>query len=261
MKRYFLGFLICGFAVCLIMWRNSGYRADYELEDGSSIRIRRGHLISFQKDGKTLAEKTSRKKIYFSKMLDIDGDDEKELLILLGSSRVNEPKELCIFKSDLTYVVKDFSVSRLNPIDFMVGEVNGDGVRELLMLVYKTSRLHPIYTIRPFFYQVSEGTLKPLWRGSRLSAPFTELLLTDTDGDGVDELLAVEYNHYKRKYIRAYRWNGFGFTAFADTEDYLHIHGLSMKDAVPVARFLDQKETLRRLLVGKETIHTKEMSP
>lgn len=261
MRRHFFGFLICAFITGVVSFWYAGHRVDYESEDGYEIRIRRGHVISSVKDGEVRAERVSRKKIYYSEMLDVDGDGKRELLILLGSPRINAPKELCIFKDDLSYVVKDFSVTRLNPIDFTVGEMNDDGVRELLMLVYKTSRLHPVYMMRPFFYQVSGETLKPIWRGSRLSAPFSEILLNDIDGDGVDELFAVEYNRYRRKYIRAYRWNGFGFTAFATGKDYLDIHELSTKGNEVVVRVLGRTEMFGQVLLKEDKILIKEMKP
>lgn len=261
MKRQILGLLICLLIVCTAWRLGSGHRHDLDFQDGSTVRIRRGRIITWEKDGKTLARRKSRKKIYYSKSLDVDRDGEDELILLLGTPRINGKKDLCIIKKDLSFMVKDFNVSILNPKDFMIGEVNGDGVPDLLMLVYKTSRLHPVYAWRPFFYQVSEGTLKPLWRGSRLSSPFTEIVLCDTDGDEKDELIAVEYNRYCRKYLRAYQWNGFGFTGIASGKDYLEIRNLRIQEGVLSAEFMEEKTQTGEAYIQGERILTKEMRP
>lgn len=261
MKRQVLGLLICVLMVGLTCGLSSGYHRKFEFEDGSEVHIRRGRSITWEKDGKVLARRGSRKKIYYAKALDVDRDGEQELILLLGTPRVNGQKDLCIMKKDLSFLVKDFKASILNPRDFMVGEVNGDGVPDLLMLVYKTSRLHPVYALRPFFYQISEGSLKPLWRGSRLSSPFTEIVLNDTDGDAKDELLSIEYNRHRRKFLRAYQWNGFGFTGFASGKDHLDIRDLQVREGVLVAQFMEETAEEREIFIQGERILTKEMRP
>jgi hypothetical protein len=52
------------------------------------------------------------------------------------------------------------------------------------------------------------------WRGSALARPLRDFVLGDADGDGRDELLALESTP-ESCWLAAYRWDGFGFVGLA----------------------------------------------
>lgn len=106
------------------------------------------------------------------------------------------------FQSDL---------SEIKPLKIQVGDIDGDGVKEIAVCVYKTAKFHPVPAKRPFFYRLNEGKLEDVWLGSRLARPFDDYILFDVDQDGIDEIIAIEALENGNKVIAVYDWKGFGF--------------------------------------------------
>jgi hypothetical protein len=58
---------------------------------------------------------------------------------------------------------------------------------------------------------------RELWAGSALAVPIIQIAAGDVDGDGWDELVALEGDYASGRYgparhVAVWRWNGFGFT-------------------------------------------------
>jgi hypothetical protein len=58
---------------------------------------------------------------------------------------------------------------------------------------------------------------RELWAGSALALPIVQIAAGDVDGDGWDELVALEGDYASGRYgparhVAVWRWNGFGFT-------------------------------------------------
>ncbi len=119
--------------------------------------------------------------------------------------------------------------SHLKPWKIALGDVDGNGIDEISMGVYKESPLHPIMAKRPFIYSFIEGEMQPKWRGSRLSRPFIDYEFYDLDDDGIDELISIEILKEGRNIINAYKWKGFGFEGFIESEDFESISDLDKK--------------------------------
>ena len=71
---------------------------------------------------------------------------------------------------------------------------------------------------RPQIFEVLGGDqprLRPIWLGSSLSRPFVDVIFVDIDGDGEDELAAVELTRSGDLLIQVYRWRGSGFEGVA----------------------------------------------
>lgn len=130
-----------------------------------------------------------------------------------------------IFRKDFT----DF-----NPWKITIGDVNGDGIDDISIGVYKESPLHPVMAKRPFIYNYTEEDLKPLWRGSRLSKPFVDYDFIDIDGDEMDELISIEILSDDRKVINTYKWKGFGFEGYKESMDFKDLSNLEIKDGAYV---------------------------
>jgi len=104
-----------------------------------------------------------------------------------------------------------FDLTEIKPLDIQAGDINGDGIAEIAVCVYKTAEFHPVPAKRPFFYDLKEGRLEPIWLGSRLSRPFADCILFDVDHDDIEEIISIEFTENGNKVLTVYDWKGFGF--------------------------------------------------
>lgn len=112
-----------------------------------------------------------------------------------------------------------FDLTDIKPLKIQAGDINGDGVMEIAVCVYKTTKFHPVLAKRPFFYDVVDGGLEPVWLGSRLSRPFDQYILNDLDGDGIDEIISIEQSEHGNRLFAVYDWKGFGFEVKAISDE------------------------------------------
>ncbi len=101
------------------------------------------------------------------------------------------------------------------PTRVSLGDVDGDGQVDALVLVTGRARFDHRVALRPFVYGWDGARLYPKWLGSRLSRPFHDATLGDLDHDGRAELVSVEDTRDGDLEIAAYRWSGFGFERVA----------------------------------------------
>lgn len=102
-------------------------------------------------------------------------------------------------------------LSSIKPLKIQIGDIDGDGVKDIAVCVYKTTKFHPVLAKRPFFYRLNEGNLESVWLGSRLARPFDDYILFDVDEDDIDEIISIESTENGNKLIAIYDWKGFGF--------------------------------------------------
>jgi hypothetical protein len=120
-------------------------------------------------------------------------------------------------------VLQKYFMEELNPWRVQTADVDGDGNIEISLGVYKTARYHPVCDKRPFLYNWHKDGISPKWLGSRLSRPFEDYIFTDIDGDGMDELIAIEMLANGNKVINTYKWKGFGFEGIGQSDEYSDI--------------------------------------
>lgn len=101
-----------------------------------------------------------------------------------------------------------------NPWKVIAKDIDGDSQIEVCVGVWKKARFHPIFDNRLFIYGWDGDQIFPMWLGSRLSSPFTDFNFCDVDGDGIEELVALEIQRDGLKRVMAYKWKGFGFEGF-----------------------------------------------
>jgi len=165
---------------------------------------------------------------------DANNDGVDEILFILGDHKKNENGEkyghtLSICKMEYINQIKKRIIKNVNidisinlesikPIKVMVGDINGDGLKEISLCVYKSTKFHPEMAKRPFFYLLNENDLTPIWRGSSLSRPFYDYELFDIDEDGIDEIISLEYLKDKKLVLTSYSWDRFGFSKDSESE-------------------------------------------
>lgn len=166
---------------------------------------------------------------------DFDGDGLDEKVVLKKVLLSKYGKNIVVYKkSDITidntknkdkknksedYIEiyrEDFS--ELKPWKITSGDVDGDGIDEVSIGVYKEAIFHPVMAKRPFIYSFNGFKLVPKWRGSRLSRPFTEYTFFDIDEDGMDELIAIEELVDGKRIIHSYKWRYFGFEGYFESQ-------------------------------------------
>lgn len=139
-----------------------------------------------------------------------------------------------VFQSDL---------SEIKPLKIQVGDVDGDGVKEIALCVYKTAKFHPIPAKRPFFYRLKGTELEDVWLGSRLARPFDDFILFDVDQDKIDEIISIEALENGNKVVAVYDWKGFGFEVKGisaelegDVSFQNNLHGREAKVLITIAK-------------------------
>ncbi|NLG89518.1 MAG: VCBS repeat-containing protein [Clostridiaceae bacterium] len=150
---------------------------------------------------------------------DLDNDGKKELVLILRRPGDEYGKSLVImsFQKNDGNRIQSYDMNDLNPWTVHIADVDGDGMKELSVGVYKKARLDPVMAKRPFLYNWNGKTIYPKWLGSRLSRPFEDYLFCDINDDSVDELISVELADDGNKLINVYRWKGFGFEGIAES--------------------------------------------
>lgn len=115
---------------------------------------------------------------------------------------------------------RHIDLSGIKPMKVQLGDINGDGVNEVAVCVYKTAKFHPVMAKRPFFFDLVEGNLIPVWLGSRLSRPFDDYILYDINADSFDEVISIERLESGQRVLAVYGWKGFGFEMLAESEAF-----------------------------------------
>jgi len=85
---------------------------------------------------------------------------------------------------------------------------------EVCIGVWKKTLFYPEYDNRLFIYSWNGENLFPKWLGSRLSLPFFDFTFRDLNGDGIDELIALERQRNGLNRLLSYKWQGFGFEGY-----------------------------------------------
>lgn len=158
---------------------------------------------------------------------DINLDGKPEILILSGKADKYGDELIIYSYSNILEEISRHPLKELNPWKVLTCDVDGDGIREISIGVFKTAKFHPVMAKRPFIYSYDGKSLYPKWLGSRLSRPFEDYIFADIDKDNMDEIVSVEVLKDGSKALNSYKWKGFGFEAIGESEGYQDISDLS----------------------------------
>lgn len=116
--------------------------------------------------------------------------------------------------------------------EVIVSDLNRDGMNELSLVVWRPHQSWPVDTFLPYGGRIADfkntrgfschviligwdgQEYRELWAGSALIDPVSHLRAADLDGDGNQELVALEGSYasmQKGGNLTIWDWNGFGF--------------------------------------------------
>lgn len=111
--------------------------------------------------------------------------------------------------------------------DFFLADSDNDGKMNLNLSVWKSGDFgkykpfwvkenNPSVKNHFFVFILSNNNMKPVWQSSNLSAPNCRIMFSDLDGDGKNDLIALEGDYAqspdcKGEYISVWKWNEWGF--------------------------------------------------
>lgn len=134
-----------------------GERSDYSDDEGYENAVSEGHIIG------------GMLRFY-------------ELTIELEDNHVIAEE---IYENDFT---------RVNPWCIDAGHMDDNGHLDVFIGAFRATRVYEPDR-RPFFFEWTESKLKRIWTGSYLNMrTFYEAGLEDVDGDGIEELYAIQPN-------------------------------------------------------------------
>ncbi len=102
------------------------------------------------------------------------------------------------------------------PWKLMIADVDGDGKREMIVGVFKSTKFFPRPHNCLFVYGWSGKKGYPKWLGSSLARPFTDFAFARLGDFPGDELVAIERTLDGKRALAVYHWNSFGFTKFRE---------------------------------------------
>lgn len=130
------------------------------------------------------------------------------------------PENIERVENRLRVFQNDAEIYRSDPawqvVDVALGDPNDDGRYEILAALWKADDSGE-YVCHPYIIAHRGGTVKLIWGGSAVSYPILELELADVDGDGIQELVALEAAQLSGARATPYRtlsiwdWHGWGF--------------------------------------------------
>jgi len=91
---------------------------------------------------------------------------------------------------------------------FQVGDIDNNGIQDLMVGVIKTTRFDRLFSKRLFIFQNYQGYVRPLWLGSRLSNPLIDFKFVNVNGGA--RIWSVELDKDDTYQVVEYKWYSFG---------------------------------------------------
>lgn len=89
------------------------------------------------------------------------------------------------------------------------GDINHDNNPDICLGIIKPTPFDSLLRKRLFIFQIDRGYIRPLWLGSKLSAPLEAFILSK-DETGFQKVIAIEKQPKNLYRISEYEWESFG---------------------------------------------------
>lgn len=168
-------------------------------------------------------ELSTGEKIMDQALGDVDGDQQEELLLLIGEETSPYGHRLAVLTLEVGKGLREMSstaLTEIKPWMLSLCDLEGDGEKEIFLGVYKGTRLDPELKNRPFFFNYRGGGLVKKWTGSRLENPFHHVSFMDLHGVGKDDMVVIEKLGDGKERLAIYYWFGFGFILQGESPPY-----------------------------------------
>ncbi len=147
--------------------------------------------------------------------------------------------------------------SGLKPWKIRLADIDGDGEKELVTSVRKTTFYDKVEKNRLFIFNYREGKLVKKWTGSDIAGSWEDFItgeLVDTKGE---EIIFITETKEGQERLLVYHWFDFGFLMLAQGTDYRDIIDVSIvsENRIRMTYSNGQKET--DLFMLKDGIITK----
>ncbi|HAZ36577.1 MAG TPA: hypothetical protein DCY71_01830 [Clostridiaceae bacterium] len=161
---------------------------------------------------------------------DINNDNNDEVILVLKNKGDKFGCQIIILNANNLNGIYKSNYENINPWKVDIGDADGDGIKDICIGAYTTTRFYKGFDKRPYIYNFINNDLYPKWLGSRLSRPFEDYAFFDVDNDGADEIVAIEKLEDCRKILNSYKWKGFGLEGFAESDYFDDIKEINKKD-------------------------------
>ncbi len=156
--------------------------------------------------------------------------DEKRIYAIVSSSGNREYGDyLMVFlqQGDRSYE-REYSndFSDLKPWKLELADIDGDGRRDILTAVRKTTHYDSVEKNRFFIFDYIDGKLVKKWTGSQIAGTWKDFYAKDYLPMKGEEVLFISQTEEGRERLGIYYWFKFGFLLLAQSEDYEKIEEL-----------------------------------
>ncbi|WEK55555.1 MAG: hypothetical protein P0Y55_05765 [Candidatus Cohnella colombiensis] len=118
----------------------------------------------------------------------------------------------------------------LKPWKLELGDVDGDGINEILIAVTKTTHFDPQQKNRMFIFNFNGEKLYKKWTGSQIAGQWRDFYVGDLLSIPGEELIFIEQLDNDHDRLSIYYWLDFGFTLLAESDSYENIRDFHILD-------------------------------
>lgn len=218
------------------------------------VWMNKNSVISLSKDHQTKLTKWTELLVNKEAIVDWVEDDTAAYLIISSEGHKDYGDYLTVLlKEQGTWKrVYDNNFEDLKPWRIKLGDVDGDGKKEILTAVYKTAHYDEVYKNRLFVFNYENGILTKKWTGSKFAGSWKDFYVTELLEIPGEEIIFIEEAGPNKEKISIYYWFDFGFLKLAESKEYYDIKDLVAIDDNLIQITYDDKLSKTSLLTVRE---------
>lgn len=124
--------------------------------------------------------------------------------------------------------IYDNNFLELKPWKLELADVDGDGTKEIIIAVRKTTHFDQQERNRLFIFNFDGEKLYKKWTGSQIAGNWTNFYVGDLLSIPGDELIFIQQLENKEERLCIYYWLEFGFVQLAESDSYNQIENFKI---------------------------------